>query len=265
MTDDPLSAVMPKEVPLAHPPLIRMVTQLRYPAQPAFDQRATAAPVLDALASAFPVVREEPFQGVIFKIGAEVAPESRSWTTWRLSDLEGKWRLSLSREFLALETISYHSHDDFIGRFRHVLDAFPPTLRPPVVDRFGLRYINRVVEPGLSQITQFVRSELLGVLASPSSARVRQSFTETICDLTPHTLIARYGILPPNASYDPGSLIPVPERSWLLDLDMYREQTQPFDIKALERDAKLFAEQIYTFFRWAVTDKLLAYFNEHPK
>ncbi len=261
MMENPLSEAMPAEVRLAHPPLIRMLTQLRFPAQPAFDERGGVEPILRALATTFPVVREEPFQGVVLRDPIS----TKSWTTWRVLDLEEKWRVSLSREFLAVETVSYQSHGDFIERFRRVLDAFPPELRPPVVDRFGLRYVNRLVEPALSQIPKLIRPEMLGVLSTPSAMKVRQSLSETLCDVAPHTLIARYGIVPANASYDPASLVPIPERSWLLDIDMYRERTRPFDIEELAQDAKLYAERIYTFFRWTVKDELLTYFNQYEK
>jgi uncharacterized protein (TIGR04255 family) len=265
MSDNPLAEEMPAEVPIAHPPLVRVLAQLRFPVQPEFDQRDAITPILDALADKFPVVREEPMQGLLFKMDPAVSNETRSWTIWRLSDVAMQWRISLARDFLALETTAYQNHADFIQRFQDVLSAFPKRLRPAVTDRFGLRYVDRLTEPAMLHINELIRPELLGVLASPASARTRQSFAESICDVAPHTLIARYGKLPPNASYDPGTLVPIAEPSWILDLDMYREHTRAFDIDQLAVDAKLYAARIYTFFRWAVTDKFLTYFNEHEK
>jgi uncharacterized protein (TIGR04255 family) len=265
MIDNPLAEEMPAEVPIAHPPLVRVLAQLRFPVQPEFEQRDAIAPIFEALSTRFPVVREEPIQGLLFKMDPAVSSETKSWTIWRLSDVAGQWRISLARDFLALETTAYQNHADFIQCFQDVLSAFPKNSRPAVTDRFGLRYVDRLTKPALLHIDELIRPELLGVLASPASARTRQSFAESICDVTPHTLIARYGSLPPNASYDPGTLVPIAEPSWILDLDMYREHTRAFDIDQLSEDAKLYAAQIYTFFRWAVTDKFLAYFNEHEK
>ena len=108
-------------------------------------------------------------------------------------------------------------------------------------------------------------------MASCSGCLVRltrsrlQTISDCVFDLTPDRLIARWGKLPPNASYDPGTINQIPEPSWILDLDMVREQTRPFDIGHLIEDAQAYANRIYTFFRWAVKPEFLAFFNEGSK
>jgi hypothetical protein len=40
-------------------------------------------------------------------------------------------------------------------------------------------------------------------------------------------------------------------------LDMFRAETRTFDPSEVVADARSYAERIYTFFRWAVTDDFL--------
>ena len=46
-------------------------------------------------------------------------PEIREIPTWRFRDRDGKWRVSLAPEFVALEATSYSSRNDFLGRLRY--------------------------------------------------------------------------------------------------------------------------------------------------
>jgi uncharacterized protein (TIGR04255 family) len=264
----PLAATVPEEILLKHAPLVSVLAQLRFPAQPGFDQRSTVEPFLSALHDTYPVVREESVRGIVlqpFQLGEPgKAVEQKAWTIWRLFDVQGNWRISLARDFLALETSSsYVSHDDFIGRLQSMLKAFPAALRPPVIDRFGLRYIDRIKGPALLRIAELVRSELLGVLSTEDASCVSQTFSETVFDVPPNRLFARWGRLPPNVSYDPGTLAPVPEPSWILDVDMSRETTRPFDPEVLLSDTRTYVDRIYTFFRWAIKPAFLKYFNDN--
>jgi len=267
--DDPFSTVVPPEVPLRHAPLISVLAQLRFPAQPGFDQRETVAPFLEALRPSYPVVREEAVRGIVFQPFQSADPakavEPKAWTLWRLFDIGGNWRVSMARDFLSLDTSAYISHDDFIDRLKSILEALPETLLPPVIDRFGLRYVDQIVDPALSRITELVRGELVGVLGTLASQRVLQSFSESIFDLAPDRLVARWGQLPPNSSYDPGTVKPLTKPSWILDLDMSQERTRPFNVGDLVNDARAYTRVIYTFFRWAVKPEFLMYFNAHEK
>jgi len=268
--ESPLSTTVPEEIHLKHAPLVSVLAQLRFPTQPGFDQRESVAPFLEALRDLYPVVREETVRGIVFQpfqlVDPAKAVEPKGWTIWRLFDVEGSWRVSLARDFLALETSSaYLSHSDFIGRLQPILEAFPATLRPPVIDRFGLRYVDRIRGSALLRITELVRSELLGVLSTVDAASVSQAFSESVFDLAPDRLFVRWGRLPPNASYDPGTLVPIAEPSWVLDLDMSREITRPFNAGELVNDARAYADRIYTFFRWAIKPEFLTYFNEDDK
>jgi uncharacterized protein (TIGR04255 family) len=267
--DDPLSDVVPEEVHLKYAPLISVLAQLRFPAQPQFDQRETVAAFFEALRGTYPVVREEQIRGIAFQAvqlsDPSKAVEAKAWTIWRLSDVTNSWRLSLSRDFLTLESSAYLSHGDFIQRWGVILEAFHGALNPAVVDRFGLRYVDRIKNPALLQLPKLIRSEMLGVLGISAASKLLQSYSESIFELAPDRLVARWGQLAPTVSYDPGTITPLSEPSWVLDLDMFREMTRPFNPRAIADEANAYAQKIYTFFRWVVTPAFLVYFNEHEK
>ncbi|MFO5473256.1 MAG: TIGR04255 family protein, partial [Dolichospermum sp.] len=77
-------------------------------------------------------------------------------------------------------------------------------------------------------------------------------------------IIARWGLIPPNGTFDPDAIEPVDEPSWILDLDMSLSKQRDFDVEELLNEAQRFAERIYTFFRWAVTDEFLQHFGGEP-
>jgi uncharacterized protein (TIGR04255 family) len=246
-----------------------VLAQLRFPAQPQFDHRATVAAFFERVAHVYPVVREERVLGITFQpvpLGEpSKAVEPKAWTLWRLSDVSNAWRLSLSRDFLTLDTSAYVSHGDFVERWGMILEAFHAALKIPVVDRFGLRYVDRLRQPALSHLKTLIRSEMLGVLGVFAGDKLLQSYSESIFDLPAGRLVARWGQLPANVTYDPGTISQVAESSWVLDLDMFREATRSFEPREITEEANTYAQSIYAFFRWAVRPEFLLYFNEHEK
>jgi uncharacterized protein (TIGR04255 family) len=70
-------------------------------------------------------------------------------------------------------------------------------------------------------------------------------------------MLARWGQLPPNGTVDPAAIEPIPERSWILDLDMFSTKPSRFNEDVVVARATSFAERLYTFFRWFVNDEFL--------
>ena len=132
-SDDPLGAAPPAEVPLANAPLIRVIAQVRFPLVVAVEQREFIAPFQEAVRARYPVLRQEQTQGLVLSAGG-VAP-APAQTAWRFSDLDGHWRVSLTPDFLALETTSYTRRSDFLFRLREVVTALEEHVEPKLVDR----------------------------------------------------------------------------------------------------------------------------------
>ena len=77
-------------------------------------------------------------------------------------------------------------------------------------------------------------------------------------------LLARWGCLPPGATFDPATVEPENEKSWILDLDMFSAAPMPFIVEQVVAEAQRYAERIYTVFRWAVTDDFLVRYGGKP-
>ena len=136
-------------------------------------------------------------------------------TIWRFREGAGEWRVALSREFVALDTSAYASRADFVGRLGDVLRSVDDVVGPREAGRVGLRYIDRLGREALEHIPEFVRLELLGVIASPLAGRVRHGLTESELELDREgrRLRARWGLLPGKVTIDPALVSPVEDRS----------------------------------------------------
>lgn len=255
--DNPLVVSPPKEIPLPNAPLVRVIAQVRFPLIVSIDKREFIASFQETLRATYPILRLEKTQG--FVVGSHGVASAQSEMAWRFKDIDGKWRVSLAPSFIALETTSYSSRNDFLGRLQVALRALDEHIGPQVVDRLGLRYIDRVIDQAVDNIATLVRKEVIGVLATSMGTCAKQSLSESLFEV-PNTrakLLARWGQIPPNSTVDPAAIEPVDTRSWILDLDMFSVESRPFNVEELMTDTRTYAERIYTLFRWAVTDEFL--------
>ena len=265
--DTPLAGPSPAEVPLADPPLVRVIAQVRFPVLASVEKRRFIGPFQEAIRKDYPVLRPEHNRGLV--LGRQGVVDEHSNTAWRFHDATGAWRVTLAPDFLALETEAYTSRRDFMQRFGLVLLALEEHVDPQVVDRIGVRYIDRVPGENLRALPQLVRPEVAGILASPLSGHVRHAISENVFMLPDDAghVTARWGLVPARGTVDPGAVDPIDEPSWLLDVDAF--QHFPSGDRVLEADAIVeqtrgFAERIYSIFRWVVTDEFLRRYGGEP-
>ncbi len=251
---NPLEAPPPAEIPLLRAPLVRVIAQVAFPQIAMINREDFIAPFQEAIRRTYPHLTREATASIVFPLGS-TQPE----TTWRFADAkEGwRWRVSLAPTFLALETTSYTSRADFLVRLREVLDALGAHIEPQPVSRLGVRYVDRIEGAGTDEIKTLVRPEMLGLLGTEMSRLSVQSIQENLFITEQGHLVVRAGLVPPNATFDPSAIAPLPEPTWVLDLDMFDPEERPFDAAALVADVRRFAERVYTFFRWVVTDDFL--------
>lgn len=252
---NPLVASAPAEVPLPKAPLVRVIARIGFPAIVSIGKTEFIAPFQEALRSVYPVLRPE--QTVVFAVGGVggVPPQ----TTWRFSDVKGGWRVSLASNFVALETTNYVSRANFVDRLELIAGALAEHIKPQLMDRIGVRYIDRLTGEALRNLSKYIHPEVIGVLATDTAQHVQHSMTESLF-VVPNgnaQLLARWGQLPPNATVDPAAIEPIDEPSWILDLDMFCPESRPFSTRLVLDDYRAYSERIYTFFRWAVTDEFL--------
>ncbi len=263
----PLLGPPPTEVPLATPPLLRVIVQVRFPVIVSVEKREFIAPFQEELRHEYPVLRPEQTRSFVFDPNG--VRDTRPTTAWRFYDLSSDWRVTLAPDFLALETGRYTNRDDFLSRLRAVLQALETHVSPAVVDRLGVRYIDRVTGPTLLDLPSLVRPEVSGILATSLAKHVVHSVTETVFELPEDAgrVTVRWGQVPGQSTVDPAAIPPIDEPSWLLDLDAFSVPTsnpRAFDVEEAVLQAEKFTRRIYSIFRWAVTDEFLRRYGGQP-
>lgn len=259
----PFAEASPVEVPLSRAPLVKVLAQLKFPVNARIDTTEGVAGFQDLLRDAYPIMRQEQQLAIALPAGAGplgVQVGAAAASLWRLSSLDDDWTIVIARDFLAIETSSYTSRDDFLQRFERVLDAMTKAgLSPVVSDRLGVRYIDRIEgEDMISDLPLLVRRELLGVgdVELPERSEIIGSVSQTHLRIDDMQIRAGWGLLPPNAVMLPG-IDGVDVKTWVLDVDVFTERVKPFSVEDVVSETTVAADHAYRFFRWAVTDEFL--------
>lgn len=241
------------EVPLAGGPLARVLTQVRFSRTPDLvtdeaEQR------LAAILTQYPVRRAGTTIDVA--IGAALGDAEQRVRPVRIfASAAQDWHITVTESAVALETTAYESREDFCTRVREILDAVARVAVPPVVDRAGLRYVDRFEGRMLDRLGDYVISPLQVLYGSvDENLTLQHSVSDSEILLgDSERLRVRSGFLPPGGVFDP-ALPPVPAASFLLDLDVFTEQGGlAFDPEALDERLRRYADHVHSFFRWAVT------------
>jgi len=258
---NPLTASPPEEVPLKDAPLIRVIAQVRFPPILSIEKRDFVGSFQEAIREKYPILQPEQTQTFVF--GPQGALQPTLQLTWRFIDTVDSWRVSLAPDFMTLETTAYSSRHDFLERLEDVLTALKKSFDPQIIERFGLRYIDRLTGQDLLDISSLVKPEISGMLAAEFREDIYQAINEFLFIIPggEERILARWGLMPAGSTFDLNSIEPITESSWILDLDMSLAKNREFSIEGLMHEGQRFAERIYTFFRWAVKDDFLQRFG----
>jgi len=239
--NNPLIDPTPPEVHLTNAPLVCVLGQVRFPQILAVEDRKFVTPFQEAIRTKYPKLRQERTYQLTFDNQEKDAVRSQAEVIWQFTD----------------------ANNHFLERMREVLTAVNEHIQPNLVERIGIRYVDRIEGIDVGNISNLVRSELINITASTFQEHILQSYNESLFQLpnTQGTLVARWGLIPSNATFDPNVLEPIDQPSWFLDLDMSISENQEFDVEKILEDAKRFSERIYTFFRWSVTEEFLRRFG----
>lgn len=261
---NPLVGPAPAEVPLSRSPLVRVVAQVRFPMIASIEKADFIAPFQEAVRSAYPTLRPEQSHSVA--LGAQGVLDARASTMWRFHDASGAWRLTLTQTFLALETQAYLSRQDFLARWGDALAALAAHIDPKIIERLGVRYINRLSEAQLQELPNLVRPEVCGVLSTPLASQAQHAITEVNFELPNEAghVMARWGRIPAGSTVDPGAIEARDTPGWLLDIDAFQTTTRELDVQAPLAQSEAFCARIYAVFRWMVTDALLRQCGGEP-
>lgn len=218
-------------------------------------------PFQERIRSTYSDLRREQEMNVL--VGTAGVQFEQSGEVWRFADERGGWEVVLAPESLALATNRYTGRADFTGRLGVLLEALGAWLNLQKVRRLGVRYIDRIGEEHLGDIRSLVRAEVLGPVTldtGASAVELEHSLAEYQYRFADGSrLRARWGLLPPRATFDP-AVEPVNASSWVLDLDASHGE-RAFEPTAIQEQVQVFTDRIYRYFRWAVTDGFLDAFG----
>lgn len=251
------------EVPLAKAPLVKVLTQIRFPQPVDFDEAVIDA-VRRELIDEYPVFREVTNQSLL--IGPDgSAHQGVGERLLVADDADANWRVTLAGNFASLEASTYSSRSDFAERTSRLIAAVSKFYKPIVCDRIGVRYVNRIHdELLLSRLDQLVQPPFLGALQIPEAkGYVAHSVCDSLFSRDSYMVQARWGILPPGAAIDP--LVPPPStRYWTLDIDTFTPSPKRFDSDTVIEDFSNLARLAHALFRLAVTSEFLRTFGGSP-
>ncbi len=212
-----LNLPAPNRIPLTNAPLPLVVAQARYAA----EASSVPADVLESVQSRLRDAGLDCAQvGTVTSADAVSigpAPIITSSSGFQLSTLDGAWSVVLLPDSASLETRSFHSFDDQFRPYLHaLLRAVTETLRPTLLQRAGLRFVNvlRSPEPGPAEWPRWVSFAVCAPLQDEVvSAGVRaltQQMALQVTDKVESTV--RSGVV--EADGEPG---------FLLDIDTYSQ------------------------------------------
>jgi uncharacterized protein (TIGR04255 family) len=242
--------VEPRELGrLASSPLRLALFQARTTPVLAFEQPAEVQRLVDALDGRWTVSDRQANREVSVQVGPAGVqqhagvPES----VWVLTAEDGHTRAAVSASSVAVESDSYAQWEDFHAAAGDLFAAVQRVAAPARCTRLGLRYINELRDERADGDPQRLAELINPALIAPALALARPlagSQAELrVTEDDDGVFGLRHGLVQPGV--------------YLLDLDAYREQPEPFDASALLARAERFHARIESVFAWALTDGYL--------
>jgi uncharacterized protein (TIGR04255 family) len=233
--------------PLARPPLRLALAQARVPPTPALESLETISQIAQRLPDwelrSRHTTRETQLvvnnDGVHENVGA---PETVSV----LHAPDEGLRAALSASSVAVECDRYTAWPRMHNAITAVFSACAEHITG-TCDRFGVRYVNELTDERASGdpagLTQLLNEALIATPVALDRPVVR-SVQELRVAEDGGEFVLRHGLIRPC--------------TYLLDMDRFTAQSQPFDADALAEQADQFHRRIENVFAWALHDDYLA-------
>ncbi|NJM66060.1 MAG: TIGR04255 family protein [Acaryochloris sp. RU_4_1] len=237
-------------------PLIQVACQLRFPVilkishqEPVEfqDEIRSQYPLFESMQPQFP----SEVSQVIQQFGLPL-PRDLSYS---FKSEDQRWQLSISKDFISLNTSVYERYEQFEQRFNEAVTIFKRIYQPSFYTRIGLQYQDLIIRSKLGLedkewsdlLTRHVAAELYNSELAPS---IESIIKNLILKLEYGQVNFKHGLV---TVKDPESNSG--DLAYLLDADFYTEQK-------VERDEdvwsilKHFNQSAGKLFRWSITDTL---------
>jgi uncharacterized protein (TIGR04255 family) len=154
------------------------------------------------------------------------------------------WTVSFKSSAIALETSRYTSFEEFLMRFRRLLEKSQPLLDTDFFTRIGLRYVDAISIKD-DNLSGWVRDDLVPPLVKGVYGTVEQCVQE----VRGFTEVGRY-------TFKHGTLAKTQDgfKIYNLDFDFYEENVQLDKVIPL---LEQFNQLSFRFFHWAIGPKAL--------
>lgn len=259
----PFGSAPVDEVHLTRAPLIRVLAQARFPSLAKLRDETAVTSFAAHLSQEYPLLEQRHAVNLLVT-PTGTSQQEAGQRIWVLQSSDEVWKITLSDNFMALETKGYSSRNNFISHFEYAISKLNEEIRPPYIERLGLRYMNRINDRQLigARLQNMIRSEMQGGLATtrPDDVQLRHSLSDTLFIDGDYAIQVRCGILPPRAVLDM-DIEPLNDVVWVLDIDSFREQRLPPSSDELVAVLRSLADRAYKMFRWVVNDDFIQHFR----
>lgn len=243
-------------------PAHEVICQLRFPTILSINN-TEPADFQEAIREEFPqyVRRQEALPPKVVKLpdGKAQVQQQPPLTNYNFLSADGRWKINLTRDFIALSTLSYTGWEDFAHHLDKPLASFIQLYRPAYFQRVGLRYVNIFSRKRLglegAEWTELFTPSYVGPL---DNGDVREEdFLNCACDFTLkldsscvgkiHAGPGRLKVNAPNAPQDT-------EVKFILDMDLSMSGNTPCTLAAAAMET--LHGHATRIFEGAVEDKL---------
>jgi uncharacterized protein (TIGR04255 family) len=254
----PFTGDSEKSVRLLEAPLELVLCQVRWP-EMSFMLEESFRPLALRLGRTildYPVFSEA--KEINYSITPEGVSQNIGGSVFQWSSASEDWHISLARRFLTFYCTRYTGYVEFNERLLSVLERAQEALKIPLIDRVGVRYVNRFADAELLEdLGELIRPPVLGYQALPSAVgpevALLASNNHAIYSVGGANLQVRSGILPPTQTVDP-AISPLPAKSWILDLDASAEARATFDAAAVAEQVSHLSDIAYDYFKFVITE-----------
>ncbi|MDR2723539.1 MAG: TIGR04255 family protein, partial [Cellulomonadaceae bacterium] len=149
-------------ISLANAPLELVLCQVRWPElqvlQGDIDEQARA---FGSQLVGLPLYEKTREMGFMITPEGIQQVDGGSVHTWR--SLDCVWNVTLSPRHVSVYCTRYPGFEEFITRLENAVESVATHLNVPVVDRVGMRYVNRVAnQEFITDLEKYVKSAALG-------------------------------------------------------------------------------------------------------
>jgi uncharacterized protein (TIGR04255 family) len=163
-------------------PLVEVICQLKFPPILKIESEPPAA-FQEKIRKSYPMMQESSADqpllppGIARVIGQAV-PGFFQGRTYSFVSEDERWKVTLTREFLALSTARYTRWEEFRSKLQVAVEALVSTYEPGFLVRVGLRYRDMIRRsmPGLGNLdwSKLLKPHILGELSQPRLSKAVQ-------------------------------------------------------------------------------------------